>query len=416
MISIQGLVILLSIPIKLLIVLLKYPFVGGINPKFRNSLIGSFKMTIYKTALIIPVRDSGLFSIMSNYFIINKLIKTLYPTLTSLPNYGKKYDKQSYWLVESKDRKPSDPVLIFLHGGGYFVQTMPSQIESLLSIYHLLEEPQKSKLSILVLDYKLACHGYKVPYQLTELIDTYTNLVKDGSKNILLMGDSAGGNLALIFLQSLKIDKLSLPYPSSVLLISPWVKLAPDNFQNTPGNSYYDNAAHDMLPFNLHSSELLESLLGDSRVYSLTISPGNCPYNETDWKDIPSLNHPGYSVFVITGEHECFRDDILEWANHSLQSPLTPQKGESQGRFNPKIHQYIRDTPDTAYAEVLIEPCGVHDSVLYFENSIISILKNNPRLNAKSLDKVEYFGITKVVDFLNKTLSSEEKKGVKPLL
>ena len=81
-----------------------------------------------------------------------------------------------------------------------------------------------------------------------------------------------------------------------------------------------------MLPFNLHSSELLESLLGDSRVYSLTISPGNCPYNETDWKDIPSLNHPGYSVFVITGEHECFRDDILEWANHSLQSPLTPQK------------------------------------------------------------------------------------------
>ena len=88
MISIQGLVILLSIPIKLLIVLLKYPFVG-INPKFRNSLIGSFKMTIYKTALTIPVRDSGLFSIMSNYFIINKLIKTLYPTLTSLPNYGK---------------------------------------------------------------------------------------------------------------------------------------------------------------------------------------------------------------------------------------------------------------------------------------------------------------------------------------
>ena len=105
MISIQGLVILLSIPIKLLIVLLKYPFVGGINPKFRNSLIGSFKMTIYKTALTIPVRDSGLFSIMSNYFIINKLIKTLYPTLTSLPNYGKKYDKQSYWLPGRKKKK-----------------------------------------------------------------------------------------------------------------------------------------------------------------------------------------------------------------------------------------------------------------------------------------------------------------------
>ena len=56
----------------------------------------------------------------------------------------------------------------------------------------------------------------------------------------------------------------------------------------------------------------------------------------------------------------------------------------------------ILETPDTAYAEVLIEPCGVHDSVLYFENSIISILKNNPRLNAKSLDKVEYFELLKL--------------------
>ncbi|CAX41717.1 esterase/lipase, putative [Candida dubliniensis CD36] len=414
MLSFKGWKILLSIPIKLLSVLLKYPFSGGVNKKFQYDLLNSLKLILYRTALHMPVRESALLSIMSNHFILNILIKTLYPTLTKLPNYGKKYDKQSYWLVKSRDRKPSDPILIFLHGGGYFFETMPCQIESLLSIYHVLDAPKKSNLSILVLDYKLASRGYKIPYQLTQLIETYINLVNDGNTNMMLMGDSAGGNLALTFLQHLRLDHVNLPYPTSTILISPWVKLAPDAIQNTPGYSYYDNTPVDMIQVDFFRDvEKQNAILGDIEHTELTISPGNCLYRHEDWEDIPSLVEPGHSVFVIVGEHECFRDDVLEWCHFALKSPLISQRDDSKGIFNPKIHEYIRNTDNFAYVEVVVEPWGVHDSVLYFENTIISKVKKNPKLKVNSLNSHEYFGFIKLANFLNNVLpGSSQPKSV----
>ncbi|RCK65150.1 putative steryl acetyl hydrolase mug81 [Candida viswanathii] len=411
MLSLKGLRILLSIPIKLLLVLLKYPFLGGVNEKFRNDLINSLKLMVYRTALYMPVRESVVLSIMSNRFILNKLIKTLYPKLTNLPNYGTKYDAQSYWIVKPHHRKSSDPILIFLHGGGYFFETMPSQIESLVSIYHLLDKPKRDRLSMMVLDYKLASRGYNVPYQLGELLDTYSNLVKEGNDNFIFVGDSAGGNLAIIFLQYLKENNNAehLPYPRSVMLISPWVKLAPDAHQNSPGHSYYDNSGRDMLQIDhFRDVDKQVHIIGDTKHDTLTVSPGNCDYKHTDWEDIPTLTSPGYSTFVILGEHECFRDDVLTWCKYALKSPLAPQKQDSNGVWNPKVHEYIKDLGDSAYVEINVEPQGVHDSVLYFENTIISKVKKNPGLSVSSLDPHKYFGIVKVVNFLNKTLPSDK--------
>lgn len=410
MLSLKGLRILLSIPIKLLLVLLKYPFVGGINERFKNDLINSLKLVIYRTALFMPVRESAVLSIMSNHFILNKLIGTLYPKLTKLPNYGKKYDNQSYWIVKPHDRKTSDPILIFLHGGGYFFETMPSQIESIVSIYHLVDKPKRDKLSIMILDYKLASKGYPVPYQLGELVDTYSNLVKEGNNNFILMGDSAGGNLAIIFLQYLRLNKVEhLPFPKSLLLISPWVKIAPEEHQDTPGHSYHDNSHRDMLQI-LHFRDTDKQLhiLADTKHDCLTVSPGNCEYSHSDWEEIPTLNDSGYSVFVILGEHECFRDDVLTWCNYALRSPLTPQKRDSKGVWDSKVHEFVKDQTNSAYIEIAIEPHGVHDSVLYFENSIIYKVKKHPGLSIASVDPHKYFGIVKVVTFLNKILPCEK--------
>ena len=53
---------------------------------------------------------------------------------------------------------------------------------------------------------------------------------------LLLMGDSAGGNLAITFTQYLRLSNSSnLPYPKSSILISPWVKLIAETYQNTQG-------------------------------------------------------------------------------------------------------------------------------------------------------------------------------------
>ncbi len=84
------------------------------------------------------------------------------------------------------------------------MQTTPSQIVSMLAIYKLLDPEAQSRLSILHLDYKLTSKGFHVPHQLNQLHETYEALVKAGSTNIILCGDSAGGNLAVGYTQCLK--------------------------------------------------------------------------------------------------------------------------------------------------------------------------------------------------------------------
>lgn len=423
MISLRGIFAFILLPIRLLFVLIKYPFFGGINNLYKNDLINSLKLTFYQALINFPLNDVYIFTLISSEFIINKVIGKLYPSLTkNLSNYGEKFDKNSYWLIEKSNRSSNDPILIYLHGGGYFLGIVPQQIESLITTYYLLDPIKQRNLSILILDYKLTSHGYPIPHQLTQLLETYTNLVKQGNENFLLMGDSAGGNLAITFTQYLRLssnnnnnnnssnsNSSNLPYPKSLILISPWVKLIAETYQNTPGHSYYNYSSGDVIQFDrFSSSELYQNLLGtDTKLNSLTVSPGNCLYSRKDWENIPTYNQLGHSVFVISGEHETFRDDILQWCKYSLNYPVDELNfKDSNGEYDPKIHKYIRNDEKSAYIDINIIPWGLHD-YLIFEHTLIGKLKLDPSLKLQSINKRKYFGTLSVVNFLNTILPGE---------
>ncbi|KGU26993.1 hypothetical protein MGS_04392 [Candida albicans P78042] len=374
---------------------------------YKDDLSNSLKMILYRTLIDFPKDDIHIFALMSTGFVINSVVGKLDSSLTSkLPNYGKKFDKQSYWIVEKPNRKPDDPVLIYLHGSGYFLGIVPQQIESMVTTYYLLDASKRENLSILVLDYNLTCQGYPIPHQLSQLVETYSNLVKNGAENLLLMGDSAGGNLAVTFTQYLRLsNSVNLPYPKSCVLISPWVKLIAETYQNTPGHSYYNYSKVDMLHFDTFSSaDLYKHILGDTKLNSLTVSPGNCPYDPKDWDDISTYKQPGHSVFVLAGEHETFRDDILEWSKCVLDYPIDKLDfKDSNGEFDPKAHRYIRNDANSAYVDVTIVPWGPHD-YLYFDHSLIGKLKSEPTLKLNSINKRKYFATISVVNFLNTVL------------
>ncbi|KAI5967883.1 hypothetical protein CANMA_002651 [Candida margitis] len=410
MISLKGLFVIFSLPLRLLWVIIRYPFDGGAKGKYKNSLSKALKLAICRFAISLSVQDSSVLALINTNFVINKIVKTFYPSLTQLNNYGKRYDKQSIWLVEAKDRSSSDPIIIFCHGGGYFLETQPQQIESLLSMYHLLDEEKRKKASILVLEYGLACHGRLIGTQVYELAATYNKLASEGNGNFVLMGDSCGGNLVIVFLQYLQYQQqdLKLPWPRSAVLICPWVKIVPDVNQLTPGHSYYDNEQYDMVQSNFMLDQKRQlALFGNTSYADLFISPGNVEYKYSDWSAIPTLHSRGYSTLVITGEHEVFRDDTLEWAKYALNSPLEPSKQDSGGVFNHQIHEFKTSGADGAYIDVVIEPWGIHESVIFFEHDAIDKLKKEPHLQLKDLDTVEYFGIVKITEFLNKIFSSE---------
>lgn len=160
-----------------------------------------------------PILDAKIVSAYSNSFLFS-VTAWQFPRVTQgLNNYNVRYDKNSIWIVEAKNRSKDDPIIIYLHGGGYYCQTAPTQAQSLLAIYSLVEPSKREKLSVLFLDYSLASYGNELLTQLHELTATYTRLAKEGNTDFRFIGDSAGGHLSTTFTQYLyKEQNPELPY------------------------------------------------------------------------------------------------------------------------------------------------------------------------------------------------------------
>lgn len=402
MVYLKLLKTVLSLPIYLLLALVRYFIVGGKFRKYRNSLRETLTLELVERFFLVGVKEYGTVMRYGG----ERLLKTS-PLLGKFPKsqfsgYGQRYDDNSLWLVKNGIETKSNPVIIYLHGGGYFAQTVFSQIAGVLAVHKLLNPEIKKKTSILYLDYKLASHGYRVPYQTKQLIETYSKLVAEGHTNLILLGDSAGGNMILQFLQNLKISTNSV-YPKNVLLLSPWVNLQarPEQFQIN--QSYYDNRNKDYLKHSAFSDKknFLNHLLKPEDLKDIKINPGKEPLNKSDWTNIPTFNNEGYHIFVLAGEDEVFRDDILNFAKVILGSPITKIK-ESNGKFDRLTYSYIRNEPGKPSLKVFVEPWGIHDAALVMEHKIWSELKDDSELKWINPDK--YFGLVKITEHLNDTL------------
>lgn len=407
--------VLLKLPVEIIITILRYYVFGGLRSRrYKNNLINCIKLKVFRTSLTAGVTDSKWLGPYTNSFLIRRIIPLIAPELVrGVPGYGEKYDENSIWLVKQKDRKPSDPVIIYSHGGGYFIQTMPSQIRSLMAIYKLLDPEKQKRTSILFLDYKLVSHGYSFPTQLNQLDATYSKLVAEGRNNISLMGDSAGGHLLVAYTQYLKTLQEEVVYPKQLLLVSPWLKLNPLPGDMTDGKSWLDNQHYDIIHHSTFStfSELCK-IVGTEDLHSLVSSPGGkVPKLRSDWTDIPTYSSPDYSIFIVLGEDESFRDDILEWAKYSVDLPwhLKVKYGDLH-KFLEKEHYEFerRNQPGEANLTVYVEPLGVHDAMFFFEDSVAGQIKKDLKkgktTSVKDIDTKEYFAISRLTRFLNETL------------
>jgi acetyl esterase/lipase len=118
------------------------------------------------------------------------------------------------WTISPIDIK-SDLIILYFHGGAYIssiVKEHWSLIEELIS---------KTGATIIVPDYPLipeAC--CKETYDFIEIL--FTRLITYyPAKRIVLMGDSAGGGLALGFTQQLRDENKK--QPDQIIIFSPWL-------------------------------------------------------------------------------------------------------------------------------------------------------------------------------------------------
>jgi len=122
----------------------------------------------------------------------------------------------------------SKSVILYLHGGGWILGWYNSY-RSLVARIGLA-----AKSRVLAVDYRLAPEN-PYPAALEDSLAVYRWLLRDGieSKQIVIAGDSAGGNLTLTTLMALR--DAGEPMPAAAVCISPMTDLA------ATGESFWKN-------------------------------------------------------------------------------------------------------------------------------------------------------------------------------
>jgi acetyl esterase/lipase len=134
------------------------------------------------------------------------------------------------WVLP--DNANCDVTILYLHGGGYsfYPRSFYDNLAAMIAL--------AARSRIFALDYRLSPE-YKFPAQLEDATNAYRWLLGQGAdpRRLAVAGDSAGGNLTLALLLSLRDSKL--PLPALAVCLSPAVDFEGRD-AGAPGSSEYD--------------------------------------------------------------------------------------------------------------------------------------------------------------------------------
>ena len=204
-----------------------------------------------------------------------------------------------YHIIQRNGRENAKKVLYYLHGGCY-IAGLTNNYHSFVRDFCDMEE----SITVVLLDYKTAPE-YKYPVQLDEAEDIWNELtVIQGYRpeNIIIGGDSSGGNLALALL--LKIRDKGKKMPGGAFLLSPWTDMT------MSGKSYIRNYQKDV-EIGERKAALTEEkrkMLMDSDIYSfIGDADRKSPYLSPLF-----ASYEGFPpMFFAVGDSEMLLDDTL---------------------------------------------------------------------------------------------------------
>jgi acetyl esterase len=217
---------------------------------------------------------------------------------------------------------PNQTTIVFFHGGGFVVGDLESHD---YVCRHLCKQNQAVVIAV---DYRLAPE-FKFPFALEDAYDAtkwvQNNITEiNGNKEkIIVMGDSAGGNLAAgVSIQARDLGELKI---AGQILIYPWV----DATFNHP--SYKENGEGYLLTQkNLDFFDLQYVPNGVEKK-----DPTLSPIFTKDFKNLPI-------AFIATAQYDPLRDEGYEYAKllkkEGVQTQYIEYKNMVHGFFNiPKI-------------------------------------------------------------------------------
>jgi acetyl esterase/lipase len=242
--------------------------------------------------------------------------------------------------VKATNPKPGAPVLLYLHGGGYFACS-PRSHRPITAAY------AARGFSVFAPDYRLAPE-HPFPAAIDDAHAVWDALVASGNApgQMVVSGDSAGGGLTLALLLTLR--DAGAPGPAAAVLFSPWTDLA------ATGPSVQSNAMRDCM-------FTPEGIREGASLY-LAATPANNPLASPYYADLAGLP----PLLIHVGEPEILRDDSVRVADKAkaagvdvqlrrwpglphvwqLAQHFVPEARESLDEAASFLHQHLAAKPE----------------------------------------------------------------------
>ena len=235
------------------------------------------------------------------------------------------------WMI-SLGNNPPDKILYYLHGGSFLEGSTKNRLRFLSFVV------RRWGYNVFSVDYRL-CPRYKCLDILSDIQSGYQHLLKTFLPgNILLMGESAGGNL--VFSLSHKLKAEGLPIPGGIIACSPVLQFLHYAY------SYYECACKTDYEILFGSNRIIELYRGELPLNSPYVSPllgdlTGFPPVYLDASSCESLRDDARMMYVLLKEQE-IKVEYHELRDFLHAMVIHPHVGPVRREEYPLIQRFIK--------------------------------------------------------------------------
>lgn len=176
------------------------------------------KKVILSIVIIFVILISGIFG----YFFLVDIESKVPEGYEEVKVETNSFMGRKIFTISPKESEKSKKVILYFHGGAYVAEASNKHWDFLKKLV------QDTKSTVIMPDYPLTPkYTYKDVLNMVQPLykDTLSKLKEQ--QELIVMGDSAGGGIALGLVEKLSANNIDLP--SKTILISPWLDISMSN-------------------------------------------------------------------------------------------------------------------------------------------------------------------------------------------